>query len=40
MIFAELAILTCIKDEDVIDYSFLSIAFSTAEDDQELAELR
>ena len=33
------SILTCVKNEDIIDYTFLSIAFTTAKSDQKLAEL-
>ena len=35
-----LFLLTCIKDEDIVDYSFLSITLSTSKNDEKLAELR
>ena len=35
-----LQLLTCIEDEDIVDYSFLSITFSASKNDEELAKLR
>ena len=33
------SILTCVKNEDIIDYTLLSIAFTASKSDQKLAEL-
>ena len=37
--FSRISLLTCVKNEDIIDNSFLSIAFSASKSDQKLAEL-